>query len=172
MGLEHNKSYSEPIASLQERLKESNIWFPYPALISVGLIMVLSGHLIPGLNPRLGNQAIITRLEAPKENEGSIWIGIFPEKNRISMITSDKKRFTWDTAGVSKTTLDKIIKYLKNRVAKESVSAGLTLTSSLERVTVVVSVDQRLKYRNISPILQAFAEAKISRYGFETKLVH
>ena len=172
MGQEKERSYSEPIASLQERLKESNIWFPYPALISVGLVMVLSGHLIPGLNPRLGNQAVITKLDAPIEKEGSIWLGIFPEKNKISMITSDKKRFAWDTTGVSRPTLDKITKYLKNRVTKESVSAGLTLTSSLERVKVVVSVDQRLKYRNISPILQAFAEAKISRYGFETKLVH
>ena len=156
---------------LQERLKTPNLWFPYPAMISVGLILVLSGHLLPGLNPRLGSQATIIGLDAPEESAGSIWLGIYPKDNKLSLITSEKKIFSWPISGMPETTKKRIVRYLKFRSNRESISAGLTLSTSLAKVSAVIAVDQRLKYHSIVPIIKALADSKISKYSFETRLV-
>ena len=40
------------LLSYQARLRVDLNWYPYPAFISFLLVWVLSGHILPGLNPR------------------------------------------------------------------------------------------------------------------------
>tara|TARA_B100001094_G_C18059875_1_gene734502 strand:+ start:187 stop:711 length:525 start_codon:yes stop_codon:yes gene_type:complete len=163
--------FKERVLFFQERLKKPSPWYPYPALISVGLIMVLSGQLLPGLNPRLGSRANIIQLDAPPEMEGSIWLGIYPRKGGITLITSEKNIFKWATSGISPQTKKRLVNYLKSRVSRENISAALTLSTSLPKVRAVLAVDQTLKYQNIVPVLHALADARISKYSFEARLV-
>jgi hypothetical protein len=152
----------------RDRLGEPLTWYPYPAMISFGLVMVLVGQLIPGLNPRRGSRADVIELSAPRSNDGMIWIGVFSENDRIVVTTSDRKRFSWPVAH----TLEDLLpfsNYLRSRVRKESRAAGLANHTTFDRTSVVISVDQRLKYIHISPILIVLAQNGVAKYGFETR---
>ena len=163
------QAWEEILLSYQERFRAPYYWYPYPALISVLLVFILSGHILPGLNPRLGSIANIIELKAKKEKEGSIWIGLFPYKDRVIIKTSDNKTFSFSQNIASKEEIKDFIVYLKDRVRKESVATGLSLKSSLTKTSAVLAIDRNLNYHHIRPLLTALAEAKIAKYGFETQ---
>lgn len=163
--------WQDVLTNQQERLRKPDIWYPYPALISIGLIFVLSGHLLPGLNPRLGSMANIIVFPAKPEPEGSIWIGLFAEGDQVVAVTADRKRFTWPLSTSSVQSIKEFASYLDNRVVSESVASGLSMRTSATRTKVIFAVDQRLKFKHFRPALNALAQAKITKYGFETRIL-
>lgn len=165
------KRWEETILRYQERLRLPYYWYPYPALISVALVYILSGHILPGINPRLGSMANVLSFKAKRQNEGSIWIGAYPDKGQIVIQTGDRHNFRWPLNTRSEKDISAFILYLKERVKKESVATGLSLQTSLTKISAVLAIDQRLNYGQIQPIITALAQAKISRYGFETQTI-
>jgi hypothetical protein len=45
------------------------------------------------------------------------------------------------------------------------------MESNLTRTTAVLAVDQKLKFNHLRPVIYALAEARISKYGFETRMI-
>ena len=87
----------------------------------------------------------------------------------ITISNCSKHVFKWTFKTQSLPVLDEFTGYLKNRVLRRIKTAALTKTAHLTDTTVVIAADEGLRFFHIQPLLVAFAEAGITRYGFETK---
>jgi hypothetical protein len=164
-------TWVEALLSLKERLQEPVLWFPFPALVAFGLVIILRGHLLTGLNPRLGARVDVIQYDARNLPDGGIWLGVFQDGKQILVVTSDRRRFAWPIDSQDLKDITPLVKYLHNRVKKESYSTAIKLESNLTRTTAVLAVDQKLKYIHLRPIIYALAEARIAKYGFETRVL-
>ena len=95
MSRQRRKFANELIITKLDRLKELNLWFPYPCIISFFLALLLIGHLLVGLNPRLGNPANILSFASAPSEEGAIWLSVSIRDKKILVTSSDRKVFTW-----------------------------------------------------------------------------
>jgi hypothetical protein len=167
-----HQSWVEALMALKERLQEPVLWFPFPALIAFGLVIILRGHLLTGLNPRLGARVDVIQYNAKNLPDGGIWLGIFQDATHVQVVTSDRRKFSWPIHSQDLKDLDPLIKYLQGRVKKESYSTAIKIESNLTRTTAVLAVDQKLKYIHLRPVIYALAEARIANYGFETRMLN
>lgn len=152
----------------RERLSERTSWFPFPALLVFLLALILTGHLLPGLNPRIGSRIDVLQFAAPSQKEGSLWLGVFPEGDSLVVITGDRKRFSWPEKSGAGPELEKLRSYLRGRAEREIIASGLRQEADATRLRVVLAVDQNLDYRHLRSIIGALADARFTRYGFET----
>lgn len=160
------------IVRMKDRLEEHSNWFPYPAVISLGLILVLNGQLITNLNPRLGTAIDVINFEqASRLNNINLWLGIKQTNKGIEITTSDRKVFFWKDSESMRSQLSPLVSYLDSYVKERSYSAGLKMRAFIPEVTAVLAVDKSLTYSQISPVITALAAANISKYGFETKII-
>lgn len=155
------------VAQRKKHIRAANRWFPMPALIALGLALVLSGHLIPGLNPRLGNMAQIPTLVGPSQHDSTIWLSIYPVGDSIRVTTSDRQSFSYQADG-GELDLTELIQYLQLKTRNLALSSNLAMEVSPYHTVVNLAVDKRLSFGAFRPILYALASAKISRYSFET----
>ncbi|SME90685.1 hypothetical protein [Pseudobacteriovorax antillogorgiicola] len=160
------------ITKLKERLEEPVQWYPFPAMIGFMLVMILGGHLLTDLNPRLGARVDVLPLDAPRHQDGGIWLGIYEDNGRINVVTSDRKKFSWPSNTENLESIEPLINYLKRQTHHESFSMALKMESSLTKITAVIAIDQRLKYAHLKPLIFALSSAKITRYGFETRIIN
>ncbi len=161
----------QAINALKERLHEPILWFPFPALIAFGLVIILRGHLLTGLNPRLGARVDVVQYKAPLLQDGGIWLGVYQEADQVVVVTSDRQRFKWSLTSQDMRELKPLVRYLESRVRKEAYSTAIKMESNLTRTTAVLAVDQKLKFNHLRPVIYALAEARISKYGFETRMI-
>lgn len=166
-----NQSWVEALMGLKERLQEPVLWFPFPALIAFGLVIILRGHLLTGLNPRLGARVDVIQYDAKNLPDGGIWLGVFQDGQKVLVVTSDRRRFSWPIDSQNMKDVEPLVTYLRNRVKKEAYSTAIKLESNLTRTTAVLAVDQKLKYIHLRPVIYALAEARIAKYGFETRVL-
>ena len=162
--------WNEQVKNMRERLSEPLLWFPFPALIAFGLVIVLRGHLFAGFNHRLGTEANVVEMQAEPLRSPGIWLSITQLENDILIITDDHQRFTVPLAAPNVEALQPLVRYLDSRVRDIAFKSTLDLNVDQDRIRAVLAVDQKLRYIHVRPILYALAEARISNYGFETKL--
>lgn len=163
--------WHEQVKNMRERLSEPLLWFPFPALIAFGLVIVLRGQLFAGFNHRLGTEANVVEMPAEPLRSPGIWLSITQRDNDILIITDDHKSFRVPLAAPNVEALQPLVHYLDQRVRDIAFKSTLDLKVDQDRIRAVLAVDQKLRYIHVRPILYALAEAKISNYGFETKLV-
>lgn len=162
--------WNESVRGLRERLQDPLVWFPFPALIAFGLVIILRGHLFSGVNHRLGTEANVVELSAEPLRSPGIWMSITQSGNDILIVTDDRRLFKVPLAAPNVESLAPFVSYLNQRTRANAFKTTLDLELDADRIRVVMAVDQELKYIHIRPILYALAEAKISNYGFETKM--
>lgn len=155
----------------KERLDEAAQWYPFPAMIGFMLVLILGGHLLIDLNPRLGAKVNVLPLEEERYPDGAIWLGIYAEGDNIRVITSDRKSFFWQQDNNESKGQDNLIKYLKTKALREAQSSVMQMKINPIKTSAVLAVDQRLKYMHIQPIIHALAKAGINSYGFETRII-
>jgi hypothetical protein len=160
------------ITRSKERLLEPLLWFPFPALIGFGLVIILRGQLLTGFNHRLGTRADVVHLKAESLTAPGIWLSIYQEKDKLVLLTDDHNRFEWPLNAKDMSALKPFIAYLNKRTLEAAFKQTLSLEVEKDRTRAVLAVDQKLKYIHIRPILFALVEAKISNYGFETRIVN
>lgn len=165
------KNWEQTLSRVKDRLRTDSPWYPIPAFISFTLVLILSAHLLPGLNPRLGSLGEVLAYQSPPQKEGSIWLGIYAKNQRLIVVTADRQRFEVPLREAGHAGIPELVTYLKKRVKDEVIATGLAMETNLIRSKAVIAMDQTLKYVHLRPILAALGEAKITRYGFETKLV-
>ncbi|MFK7824360.1 MAG: hypothetical protein AB8G05_09395 [Oligoflexales bacterium] len=154
---------------MKTRLQEGNSWFPYPCLFSFGLVLLFSGHILLGINPRIGNPADVLPFEAEIAKEGAIWLSISVQKGHVFVSTDDRHVFSWNEQNRNLDVIEPLVKHLRNRLVQITLSASLAKEISHTESLVVLAVDQSLKYLHIQPILIALAQVGVSEYAFETR---
>jgi hypothetical protein len=165
------KPHSRAVYAQLERLKENIWWFPFPALIAFGLAILLIGHLLTDLNPRLGSVADPIQLNTKPFPDGSIWVSINIYENQVVATTYDKKKFSWSSHNTSMKDLEDFVAYLKKKTLEETYRSVRLLESSAVRSKVVIAVDQNAKYIHLRPVIYALADAGIAKYAFETRIM-
>jgi biopolymer transport protein ExbD len=161
--------WAERAGAVRDRLDENPNWFPIPAFIAFGLVIVLTGHILFGTNPRAGNPANIISFPSEPRADAAIWLSVTPIDDQIVVTTSDRKVFKWRQQVRTPVELSAFTNYLKRRVADEVEAAAMAKRALKKQATAVIAADQRLKYLHIRPIIYALAEAGISQYAFETQ---
>ena len=160
------------LSKMKERLDEPVQWYPFPAMIGFMLVVILGGHLLPDLNPRLGSKVDVLPLDAPRNPDGGIWLSASLQEDDLVVVTSDTKIFRGPSSKPHYSDIEPLIQYLKSKTQKESYSMALTLEAGISSTTAVLALHQNLNYGQIKPLIFALASAKISRYGFETRIIH
>ncbi len=163
------KYWAERAVAVRERLDEAVHWFPYPMLISFALVLIFTGHVLFGTNPRAGNPANIISFPSETRKDSAIWLSVTPIGDEIVVTTADRKVFRWRREVRSLSELKSFSAYLKGRVADEVQGAAMAKHALASQVSAVIAADQRLKYLHVRPIIYALAEAGISQYAFETQ---
>ncbi len=152
---------AEPLAPLA--------WYPFPALISFFLVLLLTAHVIFGTSARLGTPADVITFPSETEKDAAIWLSVTPIGNEVVVTTADRKVFRWPLEIHDLTPLSPFVAYLKASVRKEIEATTLAKAASKHQAMAVIAADQRLKYLHVRPILYAFAAAGIANYAFETQ---
>lgn len=161
--------WAKAILGTKDRLREPLVWLPFPALISIGIVLILTAYILSGTNPRLGHPASVITLPSAPHRDGSIWFSITPIGDEVVVTTGDRQVFRWPLDVGDLSALKPFGEYLKQVVAHEIESAALSHKAYEHQTTAVIAVDQTLKFRHIRPVLYALADAGIARYGFETQ---
>ena len=155
----------------KERLRESINWAPFPILISFYLVTILGARLLTDLNPRLGARVKPIRYYSQEKENPVIWIGIYNEKDHFSIVTSERKKFSISKTDYDISGLNDFIVHLKDIQKHHYEAIGRSLDSAEERSRIAISVDRDLMFKDLKPLIYAFAEAGISNYEFETQLI-
>lgn len=164
-----NQLLLKHLEQAKARLQETCSWFPYPGLFSFGLALLFSGHVLLGINPRIGNPADVLPFETEIAKEGAIWLSISLQKDKVVVSTDDRHIFSWNERDRDLNMIAPLTKHLKNKLVQITLSASLAKEISQTESLVVLAVDQSLKYLHIQPVLIALAQAGISDYAFETR---
>ena len=163
------KYWEKSLINMKERLTASNIWYPYPALFSFALVILLNGQILISLNPRLGNPATPSVLKGEQSYEGAIWMSVSYAKSTIIVTTYDRKIFTWPEAITDLGEMKAFVSYLESKRDNIAHFTSMQKSISVPESTVVLAVDHALKYAHIKPILYTLARLGFANYAFEVK---
>ncbi len=104
-------------------------------------------------------------------NNYDLWLSIGPQQDKLVISSINGETFSWPLAGPSKDQVLPFNEFLKKtarHLVEGTVLKGqITADDSL----VALSVDQRLTFHHIRPVIYALAAAGFSKYGFETRIV-
>lgn len=165
-------AWIKAITEFKERLAEPILWYPYPALIAFALVTILSGHLLTYLNPRLGTSVEVIPLEAPRLILGDIWLGIKLNGDVLEIMTTDRHIFRWKNKSLERKDMSALIDYLKEKTRHQAHRAGLKMKAMESEIRAIIAIDKNVSYAHLNPVLYALAEAKISKYGFESRIIN
>lgn len=158
-------------AEVSKRLREPAVWFPAPALLSFVLVLLFTGHLLIGLNPRLGSTTDVVTFSAEEQPEGSIWLSVSVQNNDVVVTTFNRKVFTWPKDTNSLTPLSNLKSYLIATVDELATQASIAKYLSIHQAKVILAVDESLRYYHVRPIIHLLAEVGLDDYGFETRII-
>jgi hypothetical protein len=172
MGRRTNREIWEIAVDRQkERLGDSVNWFPYPALVSLGLTSLFFGHLLFDLNPRIRSQTDVISFDSNMESEGGIWLSVFVRDDDLVVDTDDNHRFLIPLDMKNQKSVAVLAEYLRMKAIETSTDVALKGKIDSVAGSVTIAADQHLKYFHMRPIFAALSEAGISNYAFETKMV-
>lgn len=153
-----------------DELRQSSHWLPHLCFLSFGLTLLFIGHILLGLNPRIGNPAMVIPLTAEKIEDGPLWLSVSLYQENLVVTTAERTIMKFPQSIVKQSELDPLKDYLKNHLVRQILSAGLSKKARKQELFVLIAVDQNTKYVHIRPIIQLLGELGISQYGFETQI--
>lgn len=162
-------SVSESKEKLKDRLRTTvATYVPLIAMISTTICLILSGHLLPAVNPRLGNPAEVMELSS-NGKPGDIFLSISADGGQLVAFDSNRRTARWPIGSRTLADVQSFSELLQRNVRDGLLTSSLSNRSVASQTRVILSVDQHLRYFHIKPILYALAEARISSYSFEVK---
>ena len=168
MNEKKRKHWEEVVIAAKERLVEYDMWFPYPCIISYFLATLLIGHVVLGMNPRLGSPASIIPFSADPSYEGAIWLSISLQKQNVVVTTSDRKVFKWPRQEHQHASMQLLVDHLALQIENTILSTALAKSIPTIQSMVVLSIDQQVTMQQVQPILTMLAQVGVSDYAFET----
>ena len=166
-----NNHVQHAVQSKKDRLSSQLKLFPFPAIISIGLILIVTIYLLHGIDPRVGNPAELLTFTSQPEAEGAIWISVSPDTESLVITTSERDVFRLPQNITKEEDVEPFKKYLEKRIRQDSARFVLSKKINPQETTVVIAADQSLKFLHIRPLLYTIASAGITRYAFETKML-
>ena len=157
------------IVALSERLREPLRWYPFPFIISFGLALIVTGHVIFSSNPRLGHPAHLITFAAEPQIDDGIWLSLSPLDQDLVVTTADRQVFRWPLNSHGGDDLQRLEHYLHTQVVRELESVALLNMAYRDQASVVLAIDQTLTFAHVRPVIHAIGRAGISRYSFETR---
>ncbi len=150
------------------RLRTSQFLFPLPFLIGALLVLFVMGLTVLNINPRLGHKTDPMHFSGTPAEISSLWMSIRLVSDKIIITTNDRKIFQWKRGEGEQ--LEIFNAYLAARSKEIILDAVLKGFMKQNDGMAVLSVDQKLTYQDMKPILASLAHARFHRYAFETRL--
>lgn len=166
------RAWYKQYGDLRGRFPDYSMILSFAAFISFGFVILFMGYVFPILNPRLGNPAQLLPYQSERQKDSNIWLSIFPEKDNLVIITVDQKRFSWPLVRPDEKIVNAFRNHIQEMIKKEMLRSGLSFQATSNDTSAILSIDQRLRYAHIVPILYVLSQAKIATYGFETTLIN
>lgn len=164
-----NPHYMEVVKLHRENLSSYSMYIPYPALITVLFVLVIMGHIVLGLNNKVGNPAEPVVLQATQAPLGSIWLAISHVDDKIVVLTSNRKMLGWTAQNPKPEELQKIIDYIEQTTKTLALAASLEKKLLKSQTVVTLAVDKSMRFQDFTPMFFVLAQAGISEYAFEVK---
>lgn len=158
-------------ARLKDRLTDDRSFKIYTLLIPFMAVAILTIYISFETSTRLyGVAQPIEQNSQPMSGFG-VWLSIGAREGKIVVTTINGQSFSWPLSGPSKKEIELLGNFLKEtarRVVEQSVMKGQI---KAQDTVVALSVDQRLNFHHIRPVLYALADAGFTKYGFETRII-
>lgn len=158
-------------ARQKDRLDEDRSFKIFTLLIPFMAVAVLTIYTSFETATRLYGVAQPLEHNSPTSDHYGVWLSVGLRDGGIVITTINGNAFSWPLSGPSNDQLDHLRDFLRESgrtVVEKSVLKGqMTASDSL----VALSVDQRLNFHHIRPVLYALADAGFTRYGFETRVL-
>jgi hypothetical protein len=141
-------------------------WF----LLPTGLVSLLLVYVSLETNPRIYSSAKPVQLSQEVRPSEGIWYSIAPSESGLRIV-SDQGDYFDVSADSSPEELANLTAQIKIRM--KSVLSDVALAKRLTNSStfVVLSVDERLSYAHIRPMIYSLAAAGVTRYGFEGRIL-
>ncbi|MBI2603819.1 MAG: hypothetical protein HYW48_12270 [Deltaproteobacteria bacterium] len=166
---QHNSNHYRLLAEIKSRIGRDFTWFPFVGLLAFGLLLVLTGHLLPKLNVRWGSPATLIELAGPPSPEGAIWFSLSVRDEFVIATTEDRTVLHWHVDAQTTEALGELRNYLKERQKSIFLATALAKRVSVSEPLVIISADSSLKYKHVRPVIYLLAQLGFSHYAFETK---
>lgn len=153
-----------------ERLNDLLIYFPFALLFPLGIGLLLTAHIMSGVNYRAGNPSNPIDYHTPPISGVPLWLSVTPINDDIVVTTSQGEIFMWPQELHDLSKLQPLTAYLRQKSKLEIQSAALLNRREQNRHLVVISADRQVTFAHLKPIIFAMADAGISNYALETKL--
>ena len=162
---------AEAFARTFARSEVVNSASPFVAFSGVGFVILLGLYTALSVNPRIQSIGKPVELSGPEAGDARLWIGVAARNEMVVIKGNDGRVFTWPLKGPSAQELSQFEKYLHERV--HDIIVDGTLADRLEKSTIqaVISVDEKLNFHHVRPVLYALASARITHYAFEGRIV-
>ncbi|MCX6125743.1 MAG: hypothetical protein NTV34_13505 [Proteobacteria bacterium] len=155
--------------------QKARLAMPYTAtpailLIPVGFMCLLLIFVSVETNPRLFSTAKPVQLVLEEFVGGRLWYSVAPYEQGIRIISDSGKFF--DLQGeINAAALTEFSSHLKLRMQK--ILADVAVANRMDKSTsfVILSVDERLTYSHLRPVIYALADAGVTRYAFESRIL-
>lgn len=99
-----------------------------------------------------------------------MWMSIGLAGDNIIIKTSNNHMFKWASAGPSVSEFKSFEDFMKTWAQDHLNKTVRRGQITVDTNVAALSVDQRLTFHHIRPVIYALATAGVSRYGFETRL--
>lgn len=165
-----NKKWASAVERQFSRLNDRQTLFPYPAAVSFGLALILFTHFSLELNPRLGNPVEALPFATEQNEIGNLWFSVYVRDEKLVIRTLDRRLFKIPLNEFSIEDFSEFQAYLEEYIREKTMESAVSFDFEIRNTTAVFSVDQRLRYTHIRPLIYILAKVGITRYGFETQL--
>lgn len=109
--------------------------------------------------------------QTERSNGHDVWLSVGVKGTNLIIATIYGETFSWPLSGPDEKERATFEKFLQQEAEKLVTKATLKGQLTEGQNSVALSVDQRLTYQHIRPVLYALAAAGFSKYGFETRIL-
>ena len=159
------------LARQKERLEEDRSFKVSSLLIPFMAVAVLS--LYTSFETAIRLYGVAQPLEHNSEPTGAydVWLSIGSRQDQLIISSINGETFSWPLAGPTTAEIKPFVEFLHKSARHIVEHTILKGQFRAEDSLVALSVDQRLTYHHIRPVIYALADAGFSKYGFETRIL-
>ena len=161
----------DSFSRLTTRLEMGFTASPFYAFAAIGFIVLLSIFTSLEINPRVQSIGKPIEFTGQESADAKLWISIAPQGEKIVLKGNDGRSFSWSLNGPSPIQRQDFEVYLRSRVHEIIQDSMLSDRMDSSTVRAVISLDEKLNFNHLRPIIYALASARITHYAFEGRIV-
>lgn len=151
-----------------DRLREDQSWGAIPSLFIFGLVLLVTGHVINQMNPRLGTTIDLPQFQTEAEVPANIRIEAFVKEGHLLLQLDGKLASTIPLDRMDSESLEEFTDALNKLIGLQDISIALSQRWDPSELSVVLALDSHLNYHHARALLGVLAKSGITHYAFET----